>query len=214
MGDVVSVTGSGIAFAAIKADGSVVTWGGDAGGDSSSVASLLKDVVSVTGSGIAFAAIKADGSVVTWGGDAGGDSSSVASLLKDVVSVTGNGGAFAAIKADGSVVTWGAAECGGNLMSEAHFLSDEVVSICQVHGIPEAMLRDGSVVACDISYSAASLLKSDVTKVYSSGCVGFAAVKADGSIVIWPRQVDGEDEEDAEEEDFEEESDFEEDRES
>ena len=61
------------AFAAIKADGSVVTWGRTVfGGDSSSVASLLQNgVVHITesagGHGGAFAAIKADGSVVTWG---------------------------------------------------------------------------------------------------------------------------------------------------
>ena len=57
------------AFAAILADGSVVTWGdADDGGDSSAVQDQLKgcaaDSSHMTG---AFAAILADGSVVTWG---------------------------------------------------------------------------------------------------------------------------------------------------
>ena len=76
------------AFAAIKSDGSVVTWGGQRhGGDSSAVADLLRDrVVQVTGTNSAFAAIKNDGSVVTWGDQRrGGDSSAVANLLQDGV---------------------------------------------------------------------------------------------------------------------------------
>ncbi|CAE8584402.1 unnamed protein product [Polarella glacialis] len=76
-GDIVSVCGSGGAFAAIRQNGCVVTWGDDdQGGDSSEVAALLT----------AFAAIKADGSVVTWGQQVvGGDSSAVAHLLKEGV---------------------------------------------------------------------------------------------------------------------------------
>ncbi|CAE8661020.1 unnamed protein product, partial [Polarella glacialis] len=59
----------GSAFVAIKANGSVVTWGrADSGGDSSPIAPLLTEgVVQVCGNYDAFAAIKANGSVVTWG---------------------------------------------------------------------------------------------------------------------------------------------------
>eukprot|EP00435_Cladocopium_sp_Y103_P039449 s1029_g10.t1 len=68
------------AFAAILADGSVVTWGNpDSGGDSSEVQDQLKGVQQVQATCSAFAAILADGSVVTWGDpDSGGDSSAVA----------------------------------------------------------------------------------------------------------------------------------------
>ena len=60
------VTYNDEAFTAIKADGSVVTWGSRYSScGSSSVASLLQDrVVQVAGTNHAFAAIKADGSVV------------------------------------------------------------------------------------------------------------------------------------------------------
>jgi hypothetical protein len=59
------------AFAALRADGSVVTWG-DAGygGDSSAVATKLDgtiDVTQVFSTVVAFTALRADGSVVTWG---------------------------------------------------------------------------------------------------------------------------------------------------
>ena len=50
------------AFAAILADGSVVTWGSAYhGGDSSSVQDQLKDVQQIQASGLAFAAILGDG---------------------------------------------------------------------------------------------------------------------------------------------------------
>ena len=56
------------AFATVRTDGSVVTWG-DArfGGYSSAVQDQLKHVQKIQASYHAFAAILADGSVVTWG---------------------------------------------------------------------------------------------------------------------------------------------------
>ncbi|CAE8644431.1 unnamed protein product, partial [Polarella glacialis] len=99
------------AFAAVKSDGSVITWGvAGRGGDSSRVELLLQaGVVQVVGNNCAFAAIKSNGSVITWGrSDLGGDSSRVEHRLQEgVVQVVGNSGAFAAVKSDGSAVTWG-----------------------------------------------------------------------------------------------------------
>ena len=56
------------AFAALKSDGSVVTWGriGD-GGDSKGMGGQLKDVRQIQSSSRAFAAITNDGGVVAWG---------------------------------------------------------------------------------------------------------------------------------------------------
>ncbi|CAE8712983.1 unnamed protein product [Polarella glacialis] len=122
------------AFAAIKANGSVVTCG-DAvsGGDSSAVAPLLAEgVVQVCGNTFAFAAIKANGSVVTWGNAVyGGNSSAVAPLLAEgVVHVCGTDRAFAAIKANGSVVTWGSAVYGGDSSAVAPLLAEGIVQVC------------------------------------------------------------------------------------
>ena len=61
------------AFAAILANGSVVTWGHeDSGGDSGAVQDQLKGVQQIQASYGAFAAILANGSVVTWGDDVSG----------------------------------------------------------------------------------------------------------------------------------------------
>ena len=82
--NVVEVFSTNSAFAALKADGSVVTWGDSwYGGDSSAVSSdLASGVVEVFATLRAFAALKADGSVVTWGlASQGGDSSAVSDDL-------------------------------------------------------------------------------------------------------------------------------------
>ena len=56
------------AFAAIRGDGSVVTWGKVASGsDSSVVRDQLKNVQQVQANEKDFGAILGDGSVVTWG---------------------------------------------------------------------------------------------------------------------------------------------------
>ena len=100
----------GVSFAAVKHDGSVVTWGDEeAGGDSDNVKSELSGGVDrVVGAGFAFAAEKQDGSVVTWGNpDHGGNSDEVRDQLSGGVrQVVGNASAFAAVKEDGTVVTW------------------------------------------------------------------------------------------------------------
>ena len=55
-------------FAAILADGSVVTWGHQpSGGDSSAVQTQLSKVRGIWATKRAFAAILLDGSVVSWG---------------------------------------------------------------------------------------------------------------------------------------------------
>jgi hypothetical protein len=100
------------AFAVIRSDGSVVTWGAPSfGGDSSGVAGQLSSGVSQIFSTYfgAFAALKGDGSVVTWGAASyGGDSSGVAGQISSgVTQIFSNDWAFAALKGDGSVVTWG-----------------------------------------------------------------------------------------------------------
>ena len=77
--NVVQIQATRKAFAAIRGDGSVVTWGPAlAGGDSSGVQHELQNVEQIQATVSAFAAIRQDGSVVTWGDDeAGGDSSLV-----------------------------------------------------------------------------------------------------------------------------------------
>ena len=103
-------------YAAIRSDGSVVTWDQDfKQAASKAVQAQLIDVRSIQATENAFAALRGDGSVVTWGqADWGGDSDAVQGQLKDVVSLQATCGAFAAVRSDGSVVTWGFPSSGGD----------------------------------------------------------------------------------------------------
>ncbi|MFN9694099.1 MAG: hypothetical protein ACK550_09980 [Synechococcaceae cyanobacterium] len=188
------------AFAALKADGSVVTWGGEspfvwggAGGDSSGVAAQLgSGVTHIFSNRLAFAALKSDGSVVTWGFSVtGGDSSGVAGPLSSgVVRIFSDGSSFAALKADGSVVTWGEPTYGGNSSAVASELSSGVVEIFSTSGAFAALKSDGSVVTWGTSDSGgdsrgvAGKLSSGVVQIFCT-YYAFAALKADGSVVTW-----------------------------
>lgn len=191
---VVSVSGTANSYAALRQDGSVVTWGEpDDGGDSSSVASKLRSgVVNVTSTDYAFAALLADGSVVTWGEAAfGGDSRNVASRLRTgIVSLASTQCAFAALREDGSVVTWGHGASGGDSLAVADELGCGVVSASGTCGAFAALREDGSVVtwgqaSCGgHSNSVATELRSGVVSVTGTGSA-FAALKEDGSVLAW-----------------------------
>ena len=73
--NVQQIQANSAAFAAIRDDGCVVTWGStSSGGDSSAVQDQLRNVQQIQGALRAFAAVLGDGSVVTWGdADCGGD---------------------------------------------------------------------------------------------------------------------------------------------
>ncbi|MFM8330308.1 MAG: putative Ig domain-containing protein, partial [Candidatus Methylumidiphilus sp.] len=188
------------AFAVIKADGSVVTWGySNFGGDSSAVAAKLDGAVDVTqifSTEKAFAALRSDGSVVTWGDSSyGGDSRLVAAKLDGTVDVTqifSTAYAFAALRSDGSVVTWGYSDGGGNSSAVAAQL-DGTVDVTQIFstGSAFAALRsDGSVVTWGGSGGNSSAVAAqldgtvDVTQIFSTHGA-FAALRSDGSVVTW-----------------------------
>jgi len=193
--NVKAVYSTGSAFAALKIDGSVVTWGGS-GGDSSSVAnSLSSGVTAVYSTGAAFAALKNDGSLITWGSSNGGDSSSVANSLRSgVTAVYSTGYAFAALKNNGSLITWGGSSFGGNFggnsSSVASSLSSGVTAVYSNPYAFAALKNDGSVITWGGSSTGgnssgvANSLSSGVTAIFS-GAYAFAALKNDGSVVTW-----------------------------
>ncbi len=200
---VVEVYSTSYAYAALKSDGSVVTWGmNNNGGDSSAVANqLTSGVTAIRANFSSFAALKNDGSVVTWGDADGGNSSSVAAqLTSGVTAVYSNDNAFAAVKSNGSVVTWGDAELGGNSSAVAAKLTSGVRMVQGSMGAFAALKNDGSVVTWGGIYHGGSpdvidqlanslanvtvALASGVSRIYSSD-YAFAALKDDGSVVTW-----------------------------
>ena len=143
---VVKIYSNSFSFAALKGDGSVVTWGySNNGGDwldstygvkysdgnvNTGALTALTDnpVVKIYAAYYAYAALKIDGSVVTWGNPIfGGNPFNPTYGVKDsngaidenalaggVVKIYSTGFSFAALKGDGSVVTWGYNDYGGN----------------------------------------------------------------------------------------------------
>jgi Ca2+-binding RTX toxin-like protein len=195
-------------FAAIREDGSVVTWGDLIyGSNSTSVAKQLDgtiDVKSVVSNGDAFAAIRVDGSVVTWGGGKSSNSSAVANQLDgtvDVTSISSNSYSFAAIRADGSVVTWGNTNSGGDSSAVASQL-DGTIDVKQIvsnsRDVFAALRADGSVVTWGNTNSggdSSTVAKQldgtiDIVSI-SSNFNAFSALRADGSVVTWGNSYTG-----------------------
>ena len=189
------------AFAAIKSDGSVVSWG-DSAGNSSFVASQLDgtvDVMRIFSNYYVFAALRSDGSVITWGpisSGFGADSSAVASQLDgtiDVVQVFSTTLAFAGLRVDGSVVTWGYDLYGGNSSAVASQLNGtiDVVQIFSNERAFAALRADGSVITWGStnggdSSGVASQLNGAVDVVQVSSIFdSFAALRVDGSVITW-----------------------------
>jgi alpha-tubulin suppressor-like RCC1 family protein len=193
------------ALAALRADGSVVTWGvGSSGGDSRAVAAALDGTIDVTqlfSTKYSLAALRADGSVVTWGDPLfGSDSSAVAAELDGTIAVTqlfSSEAAFAALRADGSVVTWGSASYGNyggdsSAVSGALDGTIDVMRIASTQASFAALRADGSVITWghpgnggDSSRVVAELDGTiDVTQLFSTFSA-FAALRSDGSVVTW-----------------------------
>ena len=199
---VVALYSTGNAFAALKTNGSVSTWGANGGnqtvgGTSPSVASsLTSGVVEIYTNEHALAALKSDGTVITWGfGSYGGSSTSVD--LTNVVDIFSGKYAFAALKSNGSLVTWPSSSIyGGNSSTAASGLTSGVVSVnMAINGevaAAAALKSDGSVVTWPTtspiggnSSAVTSSISSGVVVVYNDIHHTFAALKNNGSVIIW-----------------------------
>jgi len=138
------------AFAAMRSDGSVVTWGNPHfGGDSGDVQEqLVGGIQHIYATASAFAAVKTGGSAVTWGNPAdGGDSGDVQEQLAGGIQhIYATRRAFAAVKTDGSVVTWGDPFFGGDTGGVREQLAGGIQHIYATALAFAAMKTDGSVV--------------------------------------------------------------------
>ncbi|MEG5635202.1 hypothetical protein V1577_06885 [Enterobacter bugandensis] len=105
--DIVKIVPSLKFFAALRSNGSVVTWGESNYGCEQVPADIaaLTDIIDVQVAGeAAVAVLRENGTVMAWGGPTSG---SVPEGLNNVVALSGVRGAFAALKSDGTVVGWG-----------------------------------------------------------------------------------------------------------
>ncbi|HHY0413302.1 TPA: hypothetical protein ACVU39_004681, partial [Vibrio parahaemolyticus] len=174
------------AFAALRNDGSVVTWGNDATGGDSSLVDLstgVEEIYSVRAQ--SFAALKTDGSVVAWGNLGGDCAAACTNLNSGVINIVNGLAGFVALKDDGSVVSWGFL---GTEIPGSIDLSSGVIGIYALRdGQGYAALKeDGTVTTWGNIGSRTSSVdyNLNVGAVHSNG-VSFSAVKYDGTASYW-----------------------------
>lgn len=179
-------TAGNFSYAALKSDGSVLTWGNTLnGGDSSAVSANLSDnVTSIFSTGSAFAALKNDGSVYAWGNtSSGGDlSGNSANLSSGVVSVSSNYFSFAALKSSGDVIAWGNSTHGGSspAVTDAQSLFSNKYAYT-------AIRTDGSLYSWgNVNYGGTTPPTSAHPAISVYNTEGAFAVKfSDGSLEAW-----------------------------
>ncbi|NTW99233.1 MAG: DUF4347 domain-containing protein, partial [Geobacteraceae bacterium] len=198
---------NGFAFAALRDDGSVVTWGDSRyGGDSSAVASMLNgtvDVVEVFSSGSAFAALREDGSVVTWGWEYSSvneDSDGYYNVNGDidVVDIYGANYRLYALREDGEIFF-----LGDDWVASIGLSGDVKQIFSNYHGII-ILYENGSVMTAGADYGegyGAPVIKTSEVADYLNGEIdviqvfttnyAIAALREDGSVVTWGESDDG-----------------------
>ena len=198
-------------YAAIKQDGSVVSWSfEDAStaelGSGQYAAPALTGVVSVSVNHGAFAALKRDGTVVTWGqADYGGDNREVASALNNVKLLYANDNAFTAMTATGRLVSWGkvrAEQKGCEQVAKLNQLAPAVKVVASKNGFA-ALLADGSVYAWgerelteyDVPFPARLSRPSRANKVIDifANNDAFAALTIGRQLIVWGSKFHGAD---------------------
>jgi alpha-tubulin suppressor-like RCC1 family protein len=176
---IVTITSTRFSFAALKKNGTVIAWGDSVfGGDLSAVNVLLntgsrvKVIYSSTNS---FIALKFDGTVIAWG-------ATNVTLEPDIVnSIVTNDSGFAVIKNDNTVVTYG--DYSGGLSYS---------SVKQVYSTwgDYAVLKTNGTVESTLNIPANLNTGSTVKCIFSSQAA-FAALKLDGSVVVWGEHIAG-----------------------
>eukprot|EP00434_Breviolum_minutum_P005013 symbB.v1.2.004425.t1/scaffold248.1/size253060/1 len=185
--DVKTIASSSLAFAAIRNDGSVVTWGSK---NPCVDPEELQDVTHIAGSHEAFCALRADGSCFTWGGAKfGGDSQKVQERLVGVRRVVGSNKAFCALRDDGQCVCWGDETCGGLVPPHVEAELQGIRQIFASHGAFAAVRCDGKCITWGgEDYggdSSAVQEKLANVQFVTPSKRAFCAVLMDGSVVSW-----------------------------
>lgn len=172
VGDVSSVFSNDWAWAAIKKDKTVYTWGRSVyGGDSSAVQEQLQGVESITASSEAFAAVLETGAVVTWGNNnLGGESDYVQNELYDISSIEAGYGEFIALRGDGKAIKWG--------RGEYEVIDDISAAISSVRSNASAILirNDGTAIINDKEIQ-------DFNKAVFTSSEGYIALTNNGELV-------------------------------
>lgn len=159
--------GSGFSLA-LTTGRTVLAWGENYYGQTNVPAGLSNVIAISAGRAYSGLALKSDGRVVTWGENNGGQNT-VPSSLSNVTAISQGSGFNLALRADGTVVAWGYNHLG------------------QVTGTPS---NDSNPVSANPVTLGGQVLSSVVA--IAAGSSHSLALKIDGTVVAWGRNLYGE----------------------
>jgi hypothetical protein len=156
---VVAIAAGGVHSLALRADGTVILWGGDG---PTSVPTSATNVVAIAAGRSHSLVLRADGTVVQWGGDA-----IPPAAATNVVAIAAGANHDLALRADGSVLAWGANYFGQATVPPG---VTNVIGIAAGGDHSLALLADGTLIA----WGDDAFGQSDVP-VQSTNTVSFVA---------------------------------------
>ena len=167
-------------FAALKADGSVMVWGGGVPSEVKKALTGNGDYTEIYSNEYAFAALKDGGFIRAWGDPySGGKNAPSGSGYTKIYSTDQ---AFAALTHDGLIKAWGNSYSGGT-GAPAGSGYTKIYSNKRAFAV---LKPNGSIKAWGHSYFGGKKVPTGkgYTKIYSNA-LAFAALKANGSIKVW-----------------------------
>lgn len=198
--NIVSIFSSSETFAGITSNGSVEVWGNvqTTTGSPYSVANLLTSgVIDIYCESGAFAALKSNGNVVIWGNspnnDYGGEFWAVNGIQvtsSNIAIIYVGSGNFYALKTDGTVnMIWKRGRNNPITISDAIPWTNIVVLFPFQYGVMGLNTTGGLFLSNNLSTlnPPYSLLSSGVMTVYTTSYGAVAALKTDGSLVLFGR---------------------------
>jgi trimeric autotransporter adhesin len=180
---------------ALKADGTVLGWGGNQLGQATGVPTtyphvtngpvvlggrLLSNVISVSAGDNFSVALERDGTVVAWGDNREGQTD-VPAGLSNVVAVAAGVGHSLAVKSDGSLLGW------GNRYSVPDGLTNiaAVALGCKWYSQAVALRRDGTLVAWRPSEQPSPVLGISNVVAIAAGAGHSLGLRRDGTVEGW-----------------------------
>lgn len=178
---VVAIAAGWLHNLAMKADGSVVTWGHP---NLPAAPAGLNGVRAIAAGGGHGLALKTNGTVVAWGDNSEGQTNLPMEARSGVLAIAAGYGHSLALKTNSTVVAWGHNDFGETNVPAG--LSDVVtIAAGSYHNL--ALKADGTVVAWGYNGSGATNVPAGLTNVVTIAAGEFhsLALKADGTVVVW-----------------------------
>jgi hypothetical protein len=188
--DIIDIHNTEYAFAALKSDNTVVTWGCALhGGDSSEVE--LINVEKIFSNKKSFAALKSDNTIVTWGNCLCPYNTDYyeniinTNIIINVETIFNTDNAFAALTYDKKIITWGHSIYGG----DSSLIKNKLVNIKMIYSTNSAFAAlnyDGEVYSWG-SCNTHNIFQEELFNVNTITCTDdiFMILKNDNTIVIW-----------------------------